>query len=160
MGSKAGFGCLWTPTRQSFAPSPWFQLFSRFNDFSKACLLFAVVSKREQTVIARGAREDGIDSVDVWKRRSAYCPCSSSFLFCDFPTPGRAWLTCCLPIHWLEFSALGGYQPSCEKAITSAFWSTAYQRGAELCSVFSLFFFSFWICSWVVQYQPQYWETA
>lgn len=141
MGSKAGLCCLWTPTRQSFAPSPpQFQFCSHLDKFSKACLSFVMVSKCEQTAIARGAWEDSIESIGMWKRRSACCPCSSSFLFCDFSMPGRTWLTCSLPIHWLEFSASGGYQPSCAKPITFAFWPTAYQRAAELCTFFQSFF--------------------
>lgn len=71
MGSKAHLSCLWTPTRQSFAPSlPWFQLFSCLDKFSKAGLLFVIVSKCEQAAITRGAWEDSIDSTDTWKSRS------------------------------------------------------------------------------------------
>lgn len=88
----------------------------------------------------------------------------SLFIFLPLLWFSHAWqgliLTCSHPVHWLEFSAFGGYQPSFPKAIASTFWSTTHQRAAELCTFLQSFFLPSWICYWVVQYQPQYWETA
>lgn len=124
------------------------QLSSHLDSFLKACFLFAMVRKREQMSIATGAWEDSRDSTDMWITRTTY-PGSFSFLFSDFPTPGRTWLTWSLPLYWLELSAFGGFQPLCAKAITSTLWSRAYQRAAELCTFISLvFLFPFGFLLW------------
>lgn len=143
MGSKAGLSCLWTPTRQSFAPPPWFQLFSHLDRFSKACLLFVMVSKREQTVIARGAWEESIDSIDMWKRRSAYCPCSSSFLFCDFPTPGGTWLNVLSPHSLAGVQCFWGLSAIMCKAYHFCFLDLQLIKGQQSWAFFSVFFFLF-----------------
>ena len=67
----------------------------------------------------------------------------SLFIFLPLLWFSHAWrdlINVLSPRSLAEFSAFGGYQPSCAKAITSAFWSAAYQRAAELCTFFSLLF--------------------
>lgn len=156
MGSRAGLSCLWPPTRQSFAPSPpQFQLFSHSDEFSEACLLFVIVRECEQEGLGKTVQTGGKGRV-----RTVLVHLPSSSLF--FPCLAG------LKINMLWPHSLAGAQCfwglSATRLIADSFCFLIYRspKGSRAMHFFYSFFFFLpsWICSWVVQYQPQYWETA